>query len=403
MRAMRLVNAVQPTTIPAEAGHGTAYPVPGNPFQTGSLSELPWNDLFGDVAPSITRSQAMTIPGVSRARGIIISLISDKPLVDYVQNASKADVQSEATPIQPTWLYRTPGWQGPYQRMLLTLDDHIFYGDSLWACTRGAAQAGLRPILQAWHVPYDAWRIDPIGRIEVLDQDGAFVPAQDDEVIYLPSSSDGLLTYAARTLRGAVALETAWVARIKNPIPALDLHETEETNWEQAERQQVVDDWAKARNDPNGSISSTPWNIEARVLGTVDPSLYIEGRNAIRLDIASFFQLPASLLDSTTATASLTYTTQESAQSSLDSLTVPYWSRPIEDRLSQDDVVPIGHVLRFNYAAAYTEPPGLIVTSGMGHPAIVDAATQILVDSPNATNVLPTKPTTAPTQGAPSA
>ena len=109
--------------------------------------------------------------------------------------------------------------------------------------------------------------------------------------------------------------------------------------------------------------------------------MFIEARNASRLDLAAYFQLPGSLLDASTATASLTYQTQEGNQSSLDTLTVPYWARPIEDRLSQDDVVPVGHTVRFAWAAAYVEPAGPVITSAAGHPAITDAAAVIAGDA----------------------
>lgn len=329
-----------------------AYP---NPWQTGSLSTLPWSDVFEGYGAQLSRAQAMTIPGVARGRGIILSLIADVALVDYRA--------SERLEQQPTWLYRAPGWQGPWQRMARTLDDHIFYGMSLWGCVRGSASSGLKPIVQAWHISRDDWEFDEAGRICVIDEDGQMMPADEDEVILIPGPSDGLLTIASRTMRGAVDLEHAWISRAKNPIPALDLHETEETNLELEERQEVVDQWAQARLDPNGAIASTPFNIEARVLGSVDPNLFIEARNAARLDIANFFQIPASVMDASTATASLTYVTTEGNQSTLDTMTVPYWIRAIEDRLSQDDIVPVGHVVRFTFREGYTEPSGPIVTS----------------------------------------
>lgn len=345
-----------------------------NPWSGSPAGQLPWLDLFDPSALGVTRIQAMSIPGVARGRGILLSLLADKPLVDFAEFGKRS-------PAQSSWLYRVPGWQGPWQRMAGTLDDHIFYGESLWGVQRGAAAKGLKPILNAWHVPYDQWEVDAGGRICVMDQDGYMIPADDSEVIYLPAAHEGLLAYAGRTMRGAVELERAWIARAKNPIPALDLHETEEANLTQEERQEIVDDWAKARGDLNGSIASTPHNVEARVLGAVDPDLYIEGRNAVRLDIANFFQMPASVMDASTATASLTYVTREGDINSLDAMTIPYWCRPIEDRLSQDDIVPIGHIVRFAFAAAYTEPPGPIFTDAKQALAVItDPAVQPLVE-----------------------
>lgn len=340
-------SSTPPTPADAPRQHSSGVRLPGNPFQTNSFAgSLAWSDLFGEH-DLITREQALTIPGVSRARGVLISLVCDVPLV-AAKRAPDVVLLTRA-PSQPAWLTTSPGWAGPFQRMLLSLDDHIFYGETLWGVTRGEAPAGIRPILNAWHIPYEDWSIDPAGRICVRDEDGQQIPADADEVLYIPAAHDGLLATASRTFRGAVDLERSWISRARNPIPALDLHETEETNLEEDERQEIVDAWAAARTDPNGAIASTPWNIDARVLGTVDAQLFVEGRNAVRLDIANFFQLPAALIDATTATASLTYTTQESAESSVGGMSIPYWARPFEDRLSQDDVVPHGTAVRFAF------------------------------------------------------
>jgi hypothetical protein len=318
----------------------------------------------------MTRAQAMTIPGVARGRGIILSLIADKPLVDY-RGGERLDPQ-------PTWLYRAPGWQGPYQRMARTLDDHIFNGVSLWGCTRGAGSGGLRPILEAWHIPWDDWAVDEdTGTILLLDEDAHWNPADDSEVILIPGSSEGLLAMATRTLVGAVELERTWSKRAASAIPMIDLHETIQSGITLEEAQDVVNAWATARASENGGIAYTPYSIEARALGQYSPDMFIEARNSARLDIAAFLQIPGSLLDASTATASLTYVTQEGQASSLDTLTVPYWARPIEDRLSQDDVVVIGQSVRFAWGEAYTEPQGPIVTSPGGHPAIQDAAATV--------------------------
>lgn len=343
-----------------------------SPWQSagGRLSQLPWADLFGDQLQLVTRDQAMTIPGVARGRGIILSLIADKPLIQL-------KASDRAAP-QPGWLYRVPGWQGPWRRMANTLDDHIFYPWSLWGTKRGAATAGLKPILEAWHIPYDDWELDEVGRICVLDEDGHYVPADEDDVLLIPGPSEGLLAYATRTLAGAVELERAWVQRAKNPIPMIDLHETVQSSLDDSEAQEVVDAWAAARNSDNGGIAYTPNTIEARALGQYSPDFFVSGRNSSRLDIAAFLQLPGSLLDASTATASLTYTTQETQASSLDLLTVPYWARPVEDRLSQDDVVPIGSIVRFAYGQAYTEPSGHVPGTAA---AITDPAVGAIPDS----------------------
>jgi phage portal protein BeeE len=82
--------------------------------------------------------------------------------------------------------------------------------------------------------------------------------------------------------------------------------------------------------------------------------MFIEGRNASRIDIANFFALPASLIDGSLSTASLTYSTQEGRRNEVYDYSIPYWCRPIEDRLSQDDVTPSGTSIKFDFSSLLT-------------------------------------------------
>lgn len=322
-----------------------------SPWTDGQLQQIVWSDIFGLETQWITRAEAMTIPAVFKARAVLLSLIADKVLV-CLRNAERVDPQ-------PRWLYWTSGLLGPWQRMAQTIDDLVFYGWSLW----GRANGARGEILDAWHIPYESWEFAADGRVLVKDADGLFVPADAADVILIPGPSAGLLDYATRTLRGAARMETAWTNRASSPIPAIDLHETTISGITEEEAQGVVNAWAQARQDPNGATAFTPYNIEARALGTVAPDLFIEGRNASRIDVANFFNLPAQILDGSLSTASLTYSTQEGRRNDVFDYGVPYWIRPIESRLSQDDVVPSGQSIAFDFGpAVQTAQPPIIVT-----------------------------------------
>jgi hypothetical protein len=294
-------------------------------------------------ANCVTRSQAMSIPGVYRARAILLSLIADKPL----QAWTKAGLSAR----QASFLYRTPGLLGPWQRMARTLDDLIFYPYSLWLTVRGEEVDGRRDILNAVHCPYDSWRINEAGLIELQDADNQWNVADEDEVILIPGPSEGLIAYASRTLRGSADLESAWVSRAKTPAPLTELHITDDVALDDDEIIATRDDWVAARRASDGAVAVTPSNIEVIDHGQADSSLFIEGRNSSRLDIAAFFNLPGAILDATTATASLTYVTQEGTRTSVYDLSLPYWVRPIEARLSQDDIVPTGQSVRFDFSS----------------------------------------------------
>jgi hypothetical protein len=315
----------------------------------GDLTKIVVSDLVSLFEEStgyecMTRNQALSIPAVYRARGIILSLLADKPLHAW-RGATMLP-----TPEQPTFLYSTPGILGPWQRVLRTLDDHLFYPYSLWLTVRGAEAGGRSPILSAVHCPYESWRVNEVGGIEIQNSDGGWDVAQEDEVILIPGPSEGLLAYATKTLLGSRALDQAWTDRARTPAPLTEIHLTDDTQLDDEETIATRDAWVEARRQGN-SVVVTPSNIEIKDHGAGETSLYVEGRNAGRLDIAAFFNLPGSVLDASTATASLTYVTQEGNRSSLDDMSLPYWYRPIESRLSQDDIVPRGQSVRFDFSS----------------------------------------------------
>ena len=326
-----------------------------SPF-AGDLSRIVVPDLlslFGiDDWSCFGRAQAMSLPGVFRARAILMSLIADKPLQAW--RGSTLVPTNE----QPSFLYRTPGILGPWQRMARTLDDLIFYPWSLWLTQRGERAQGRRDILNAVHCPYESWQVNEAGLIEVKNQDGGWDVADDDEVILIPGPSEGLIAYAVRTLRGAAAIEDAWVTRARNPSPITELHLTEDIPLDDAEVTATRDAWVNARRSSTGSVAVTPNNIDVIDHGgDADAQLYVEGRNSSRLDIAAFFNLPGAILDASTATASLTYVTQEGTRTSVYDLSLPYWVRPIESRLSQDDIVANGQSVRFDFTSLAPTAP----------------------------------------------
>ncbi|TFC94569.1 phage portal protein [Cryobacterium sinapicolor] len=308
-----------------------------SPWSDGELGKIVWSDVFGTTAQFITRAEAMTIPAVVKARSIFVALIATRPLRSF-------DAEVEVA-TQPEWLSRTDGSISPFHRMAWTLDDIFFHGASLWGVERDADGN----ITAAERCPIELWKTDASGRILVNDK-----AVDSESVIYIPGPSEGLLTMASRSLRGAAALETAWIARAQSPIPAIELHETVESGVTADEAKDVVAAWAQARKDPNGAIAFTPYSIQANALGSSSADLFVEGRNFTKLDVANFFALPAALLDGSLSTASLTYSTQEGKRNELLDYAVPYWAGAIEGRLSQDDVVPKGERVRFDFSDLLT-------------------------------------------------
>jgi hypothetical protein len=309
-----------------------------SPWSTSTAAMVAWSDFFNGYAEIVTRDVAVQVPGVSRAEKLLVGLADVPLVVERKQDAAMVQVDP-----QPTWTQRTDGPITPWHRMAYTIRDIYYDGWSLWLAQRGSAGQ----VLQAQHVSKHRIETNAAGTLKI---DGR--PMSAEEVIFIPGPGMGLLQEAAGTIRGAKAIEKAWIQRVQSPIPLVVLKETvENLKLSDDEIEAVKASWIDARGSLNGAVGYVPYGMDIDThVGGDDSALFIEGRNALRLDVANFSNIPASLLDGSTATASLTYVTTEGQRSSFHEQSIRYWLAPIEHRLSQDDVVPAGQRVRFDVA-----------------------------------------------------
>ncbi len=307
---------------------------------TASMQQLVFSEFFAGEISELTREGALSIPPLKRGRDLLVSTIAGMQLQEF-------EGDNETT---PGWLKNTTGAISPWHRLAMTVDDLLFYDWSLWVVKREGGRAD-GPILDGLRLPYERWSIDDTtGAVYV---DGSQVDAH--EVIVFPGNgSGGVLANGAQTLKGYRALERAWVKRAEAPVPLSELHQTNDEpltdggddDAENDEIGRLIDDWEEARR--NGGTGFTPYNVELRVHGTVQTDMFTEARNAAVLDIARLLGLPASLLDGSMATATLTYSTTEGKANEFAMYSVPSLADPIQARLSLDDVSPAGRVIRFD-------------------------------------------------------
>lgn len=333
--ALRLIEAGEQLADP------NIYPKSGivSPWSQGQLSQVVWSDIFGVEANIVSRAEAMSIPAVAKARQLLVSTIAKFPLRVFEGTTDVTD--------QHPWLYDTNGQVSPWHRMAWTIDDLLHYGWSLWGVERDTDGR----IVNADRCPIERWSVDPDGAIRIDD-----VLAEEGSVILIPGAFEGLLKVGSRTIRAGVKLEASVLSKSQNPIPAIELHQTTDDPLTFDEAQELVNAWAAARMDENGAIAFTPYNVEVRAHGNTEASLMIEGRNFLRMDIGAFLGIPAALMDASLSTASLTYSTNEGQRNEFADYTLPYWTEPIQQRLSLDDVVPAGQRVRFDMTDLFTLP-----------------------------------------------
>ncbi len=323
-----------------EHDQGSVIQLHAEPWATHQLAAVVFHDITGLTLPVIDRAAAMRVPAVTRARALICG-VSRYPLAVYDSAAPMvADpVTGELVDPDPLpagtvpWLTDTATPQSPRLRLLWTYDDLLFSGLSMWAVTRDSDGK----ITDAYRIPRNLWTVDDKGQILWADQ-----PVSREQVILFEGPQEGLLTLAADTIRAALDMTRAWADRVKAPVPMVDLHSTDPAmNLTEDEATDLVARWEKVRSN-GGGVAYTPAGIQANIHAGVVSDLYIQGRNALRLDIANLTSLPAALLEGSMSTASLTYSTREGQRSDLADLSLGYWTMPLEARLSQDDVVPAG-------------------------------------------------------------
>lgn len=279
----------------------------------------------------VTRSLAMSIPALSRARRLIAGSIARLPMI--------ATLGGDDLAVQPEFLSRTDTPVSPFHRMLWTIDDLIFYGWSLWALERDADGT----VVSADRVPFDQWDFD--GRGGVLYQGQLVDP---DSICLIPGVDEGLITTGRATIRHAADLEQSAAKAARTPIAHTELHQTGGEPLNNSQISELVSAWVAARRSPDGAVSYTNPSIEVKTHGNYDAALLTAGRASAALDIARITGIPAILLDAASQDGTMRYSNVDARNTEfIDFCLAPLMSA-VAARLGMDDVVPAGVAIRFD-------------------------------------------------------
>lgn len=310
-----------------------------SPFTSTTLQKIALAELSGLQPTAVTREEALRIPAVVRARDLVCLTLGRYPFVMY-QSAGTGNPDDDTQVPLPKWLQSTSTGIPVRGRTVWTIDDLFFGGMSVYATERDPET---KEIVDAVRVSPAYWNVDP-------DSLGVTVygePAKADQVLIFEGYRQGLLTMCDEGVTASRDLANAWQQRIKSPVPLVAIKQTDNnSDLTDDEIDNLVLDFEAARRESGTAF--VPFGYDVDAMGTVAPDLYIAARNADRLDWANNTGLPASLLEGSQATASLTYSTQEGRRNEFVDYSLSAWALPIEDRLSQDDVTPPGCYVRFN-------------------------------------------------------
>lgn len=326
----------------------------GSPWVTTELAHVLVDVLGADQLP-LTREVAMQVPSVAKARHTICPTLARIPL----------KLDGSADPEALAFLKQPELGQPGFITYTWTLDDQLFHGVSWWQVLSRYANSNR---------PRTARRILPGG---VKQEDGGVWTvygqrANAADLLRLDGPHEGLLNFAARTVRQAADIEAAAAKHAKNPIPSTELHQTSGVTLPKTERQELVAEWAAARRGENGGVAYTSPNIELKTHGQLPEQLLVSGRNAAAVDVARHAGLPADALDAAPEKSTLTYNTAETKMRALIDFGLAAYGSALTARLSMDDLTPRGAVVILDYDAvtAVTDSdPSTPAPSSSAHPA----------------------------------
>lgn len=311
---------------------------PGTLYGVGSLDEA--MALMASVQ-KITRAQAMTVPAVIGARNRICAL-GQLPLQLHEPDGT----------VVADWDFMTNPERGTTGSQTWTnaLDDLLFSGRCFIKITHtngyGFPAEGVRLLpetvtVQPQYVTHQTATTSGL----------SLEYPEDPHLIRIDSPKDPLLVSGARAIRTLLRLEAGALNAVDG-VPMTDYFEPAEGGVnpfaDDDEAQEFLDAWAAARR--KRSTGYVPVSLKYNTNNITPEQLQlVESREMAIAEIARLTGLDGE--DLNVPTTSRTYfNAQDRRRNFLDFVGGPF-PRAIEDRLSQDDVTPQGHYVRFDLNA----------------------------------------------------
>jgi hypothetical protein len=306
------------------------------------------------------RDQAIQIPTISRARDLIVSLISGLPIEQYslMWDEAAGEYEEMMLPAEP-WMSR-PDPKVTRQFILAwTADDLLFFGRAHWLVTSRSSITGL-PLTFQWipaadvslpNMPGPQYWTAPTE----IEFNG--IPLDPREVITFLSPIQSWLTMGNRAIEISNRLDNAAMRFASNEITAGYLQQTPNSEpMDGEELSELVAAWAAARqrNAIGALNASVTWHEFDS-----DPSKLqlVEARKHQMTELANLCNVPQVLVGADAGTG-MTYTNVQESQRALY-LSAKQYIECISQTLSMNNVLAPGHLCRLNVSEYLHESPSM--------------------------------------------
>jgi HK97 family phage portal protein len=319
----------------------------------------PTNDVAASIAPypnsdglyavrnaysyTASREEAMSIPTIARARGIICSSIAATPII--------LRDRSTGVRIDPPRVINTPDPRVPGSAIYVwTAEDILFTGFAFWR------------ILELYADTFRIRRVERIAPTRI----GTFLNDNGTEVLYytidgnrIPETGlgsvvvfygndEGLLNRAGTTIRAGAELERAATMYAREPMPTMIL-KSNGASLPPDRIAKLLESWGQARRNRSTAFLNADVTLDA--VGFDPEKMQLNAaRNYISTELSRAIGIPAYFTDAPTG-SSMTYSNATLAkQNLLDFSLIPIMTS-IEERLSMPDFTPSSQVARFDLDA----------------------------------------------------
>jgi HK97 family phage portal protein len=307
-----------------------------------SLSPVPTMDAipgFWGGALTATREEAMSIPTVARARGIICSSIASIGM-ELIDRTTELEVPAPRVIKDPD--PRIPGAAS----WVWCAEDLLFYGYSYFRILELFSDTLRVRTMERINPTRVSVQTNSIGtEIEYYRVDGYAVPTQGvGSLVVFYGNDEGLLNRAGRTIRTGAELERAAANYAREPIPSMVL-KSNGTALPADRIAKLLESWGTSRR--NRSTAFLNADVELQTVGFDPEKLQLaSARSYIATELARAIGIPAYFVDAETG-SSMTYSNVETTRKTLLDFSLIPIMTSISERLSMPDFVPSTQKVEF--------------------------------------------------------